>query len=140
MTAPRSILFIIFASAFISSCQTPGMMMDALTVSQGSVEKRQIESRPIEVKTDKILIQTIVATLQDFGFKIEELQEWGKNKKLLWSSYQNIKNFDYDNISDKIYLTVNNFVNDQTYSYDKFASVSQAIAQLYDWLKAVNEY
>ena len=78
--------------------------------------------------------------LIQFGFKIEELQEWGKNKKLLWSSYQNIKNFDYDNISDKIYLTVNNFVNDQTYSYDKFASVSQAIAQLYNWLKAVNEY
>jgi hypothetical protein len=51
------------------------MMMDALTVSQGSVEKRQIESRPIEVKTDKILIQTIVATLQDFGFKIDESSE-----------------------------------------------------------------
>lgn len=49
--------------------------MEALSVSHGSVEKRQTESRPVEVSTDKVLIQTVVATLQDFGFKIDESSE-----------------------------------------------------------------
>lgn len=68
----RCIVFIALASAAISSCQTTGTATDALVGASGSVEKRQIESRIFEVSDDKLLIRTIVATLQDFGFEIRE--------------------------------------------------------------------
>ncbi len=67
LTAP-----ILVVSFLVSSCQTVGTATEALVVSQGSVEKRLIESRLLDVRDDKLLIQTIVATLQDFGFEIHE--------------------------------------------------------------------
>ncbi len=68
----RSAALILLASISIAACQKIQTATDALTISQGSVERRQIESRTLEVRDDKVLIQTVVATLQDFGFKIHE--------------------------------------------------------------------
>jgi hypothetical protein len=71
MSLPR-IVYIVLVAVFTFSCQTTMTATDALVGPKGAVEKRQLQSRPIEVGNDKILIQTIVATLQDFGFEIKE--------------------------------------------------------------------
>lgn len=71
MTLPR-IVYVVLAAAFTFSCQTTKTATDVLVGPKGAVEKRQRQSRPIEVRDDTILIQTIVATLQDFGFEINE--------------------------------------------------------------------
>lgn len=72
MVFSRVSLLAFLGCLLLSSCQTPGTAIDALSAPQGSVQKRQIESRALKVSTDAALIQTIVATLQDFGFKIDE--------------------------------------------------------------------
>lgn len=66
------LLVIILTAASLSACQSTGTASDALLAPQSAVQSRQIESRAFEVQNDKILVQTIVATLQDFGFKITE--------------------------------------------------------------------
>lgn len=72
MLALRPLAIVIFVSIFAASCQTQQTATEALVASQGSVNKRQIESRAIEVSDDTTLIRTIVSTLQDFGFKVHE--------------------------------------------------------------------
>jgi hypothetical protein len=66
------VLAILMATASLSACQSTGTASDALLAPQGAVQSRQIESRVFEVKSDKVLVQSIVATLQYFGFKITE--------------------------------------------------------------------
>ncbi len=63
---------VILALLLLTSCKTAGSQSDAFVLSQSSVAKRQSESRTFEVNDSKLLIQNIVATLQDFGFDIHE--------------------------------------------------------------------
>ena len=60
------------AAISLSACQATGTATDALLSSQSAVQLRQIESRAFQVESDIVLVQSIVATLQDFGFEITE--------------------------------------------------------------------
>jgi hypothetical protein len=68
----RPAIIILLASILITSCKRTQTASEALGASQGAVASRQIQSRIVEVRDDRTLIQTVVATLQDFGFKIKE--------------------------------------------------------------------
>lgn len=63
---------IILVLLLLTSCKTAGTPSDAFVLLQSSVAKRQIESRTFETSDKKLLIQNVVATLQDFGFEIHE--------------------------------------------------------------------
>jgi len=66
---PSNIILILL---LLTSCKTLGPPSDAFVSSQSSVAKRERESRTFEVDDSRLLIQNVVATLQDFGFDIVE--------------------------------------------------------------------
>jgi len=68
----RNTLSLLALGIFLAGCQSSSTPSEALTATGSSVEKRQIESRRLEVEDERFLLQTVIATLQDFGFEIDE--------------------------------------------------------------------
>lgn len=72
LNSMRSFAAMMILATSLSACQTTGTASDALISPKSAVQLRYIESRSFEVESDKVLVQSIVATLQDFGFEITE--------------------------------------------------------------------
>ena len=103
--------------------------------SQKSVRDLNSLNNPPQHVKDVVQI-----VLLQFGYKLKEINEWGKNKQLLWTSYKEIQNFDYDQIDNAAFNIVAGFLRNPEYSSASLMTKSSAVAGFYDWLQAVNEY
>jgi hypothetical protein len=78
--------------------------------------------------------------LIQLGFKAKDVKTWSQQAKLIIDNYGEMSTFDIDYIDPKVFQTIFDFCQDPQYSYEIMKCKSLASAELYKWLKQVNEY